>query len=466
MIWTCVLLAMAALEVRPAQPGAVNDELRAYLTQAAENNPGLHAQYDVWQAALKRIPQVTSLDDPMFTFSQSVTSGAFAPRMTLQQAFPWFGTLRARGDKAAAEAEAELQRFYVMRDEVFRTVRRAYYEMAFLADQIRVMDGQIELLKYMEDIVRSKLALGLATDDEVLRVSMRKDKAVSDRAQMQNMKPVYDARLSEALGLGAVAEHPWPQTLPEPPGTPGLEAITAKAAQNSPALQQYAAEEKSWDEQKRLAKKAGYPNFIAMLDYTVVPSPPSTRTDPSDALTALDTTGRLATKQGGMGGGGSSGSSSGMTSTTTAMPASKSTMSSTDGRDEFMLSLGLTLPIWRKKVKAGIEEAELRAASASQSQTRAALDLRSQAQEAIYQMQDAQRRRTLYAESLLPQAQRTFDSLQQSYASGSEKATLLDVIDSVEQRLMYQLEQARALRDQNLAVADLEWVTGGAWPGP
>ena len=39
-----------------------------YLRYAALNNPGLEAAFNRWKAALQRVPQVTALPDPRFTY--------------------------------------------------------------------------------------------------------------------------------------------------------------------------------------------------------------------------------------------------------------------------------------------------------------------------------------------------------------------------------------------------------------
>jgi hypothetical protein len=66
MLITLLLCGFAAGEVTPPVFHAANEELRLYLLEAADNHPELKARYLEWQAALKKAPQVTSLDDPMF----------------------------------------------------------------------------------------------------------------------------------------------------------------------------------------------------------------------------------------------------------------------------------------------------------------------------------------------------------------------------------------------------------------
>ena len=347
---------------------------------------------------------------------------------------------------------------------LFLEVKQTYYELGFLAGQIQVMENQIGIMSFMEDLVRSKLALGLAMDDELMRVSMRKTGMEDRLKQMNGMKTVLDARLDAAIGLEENKERPWPAELPEPPEAPALDDIVAHLQKANPELDRFDAMQKSWEEQARVAKKQGLPNLTLMLDYTVVPSPPDTKFRGRDAFTALNTVGNSVSKADttGMTTGTTS---TGMGSTSTAMPtASTTTMANTSGRDEVMLSLGLTLPIWRKRIRAGIEEANLQADAVLHEKQRATHDLRAQAQEAIFNLQDAHRRHKLYGETLGPQALRALDSIQQTYASGPGDTRILDVLDAEQTLLDFKLEEARALRDARLATAELEKITGGTWP--
>ena len=42
--------------------------LNDYFKIAAENNPGLQAKYKAFEAAVQRVPQVSTLPDPSFSF--------------------------------------------------------------------------------------------------------------------------------------------------------------------------------------------------------------------------------------------------------------------------------------------------------------------------------------------------------------------------------------------------------------
>jgi hypothetical protein len=189
MLTILVLSLLSADALAPPVIRADNEELRGYLIEAAENNPGLRAQHDEWLAALEKVPQVKSLDDPMFTYGQFIQSDVSLLKLGLAQKFPWFGTLRAKGNKALAEADAERERLYAERNRVFSEIKKAYYEYAFLAESIRVTESQIEVLTYMEDIVSSKMSLGFANEDELLRVSIEKTKTQDRRDGFLQFRP-------------------------------------------------------------------------------------------------------------------------------------------------------------------------------------------------------------------------------------------------------------------------------------
>ncbi|MDY0040341.1 MAG: TolC family protein, partial [Desulforhabdus sp.] len=94
-----------ASRTEPASPSVehlpeLNEQsgLNDYLAYAALNNAGLKAAFLRWQAALEKIPQVTALPDPRFSYGYYIQSvetrvGPQNNRFGLLQTFPWFGKL-------------------------------------------------------------------------------------------------------------------------------------------------------------------------------------------------------------------------------------------------------------------------------------------------------------------------------------------------------------------------------------
>ncbi|HAH57765.1 MAG TPA: TolC family protein, partial [Bacteroidales bacterium] len=94
--------------------------LQSYQQIASQNNPGLQAKYKEFEAAMQKVPQVSSLPDPNLSFGYFIPKmGSQRAELTLNQMFPWFGTLGAQADAATLMAEAKYQAFLDARNQLF-----------------------------------------------------------------------------------------------------------------------------------------------------------------------------------------------------------------------------------------------------------------------------------------------------------------------------------------------------------
>lgn len=435
---------------------AGNDELRDYLLEAAGKHPGLKALHEEWLAALERIPQARALEDPMLTYKQFVQSDMSEFAVMFEQAFPWFGTLRLRGEKAAAEAEAARWRMYAERNRVFAAVKKAYFEYAYLGEQIRVTEEQIQIIEFTEEIVRAKYSLGLAAQDDLLRIQNERDMVADMRAQMLQMQPALAAKLNEALGRPLGDGIPWPQAAAFPPDPPAPPLVTAWIRLQSPELKAADSMIERSEKEIDLARRMGRPEIRLGLEYERLKDEESMRGDPymPSKLMAYYDLARTAT---------------GM------MPfdAGDSALAVYDGflyrepgknvEDDVSISLGVSLPIWRKKVRGAVAEARHMTDAARHDKEAMARALDAEARMGLFGIQDGQRRIKLYEESLIPRAKQTYESLQAAYASGAMEADFLDMLESIRELLNFDLERLRAVRDWQIAAAELEMLIGGPW---
>ena len=445
-----LIAAVVSADVEAPVFFAPNDELRQYVIEAAENNPGLKSKYSEWKAALERVPQVTALDDPMFTYTQFVQSETDRFAVSLEQKFPWFGMLRARGDKALAEAQAALSRFHAARNEVFAAVKKAYFEYALLGESTGIVEEQVKLLADAEAIVRSRYALGLNPESDLYRVRIEQEKTRDRLNRLNQSKPVLAARLNETLGREAGAEPPWPQPVVFPPAPPPPPVVLAQIRLANPDLAAMQHMIESWEKEAAVARKTGYPEFSIGLGYGAMKSM-SDAPVPGDPVTDED----------------------GVTTTPRrrlpAVQPPTTEWTTQDVRDDVMILLKLSLPIRRARIKAGIREAELMQDAAANDKRRAELALDSMARKALFDIEDGLRRYNLYKDTLIPEQKQAHESLQASYAAGdymNATTGFIDIVDSIRTLLEFQLEQAQAERDVQVACAELEMLMGGPWtPG-
>jgi outer membrane protein TolC len=139
-------------------------------------------------------------------------------------------------------------------------------------------------------------------------------------------------------------------------------------------------------------------------------------------------------------------------------------MSYSDGGDDnIAITLQMNVPIYRKRVRAGISEAKHLKRAAEHQKRREANKLDTMARQVLYEVHDRRRRLETLSSTLTVQAQQIYESLQTAYASATGEATFLDVLQSVRDLLDFELEEAEVTRDVQVAAAELEFVMGGPW---
>ncbi|MBX7255178.1 MAG: TolC family protein [Candidatus Hydrogenedentes bacterium] len=486
-----VLLLLASLsvdsQVAPPVFYAPNEELRGYLLEAGEKHPGLRQMHAEWLAALERVPQATSLDDPMLEFGYWLQSDDSRYRVMLSQMFPWFGTLKTRAAQATAEAEAALTRLYAERNRIFAAVKKAYFDYAYLGESIKTTETQADILTYMEGVEQSRYGLGLSSEADLLRVQTEQTKLQDRYDGYLQYRSALSAQLGAAIGREGGDVLPWPQPMELPPPPPPAPVVLARLRVSNPELGEADHIIESREHGIALAKKAGFPNFTLGLEYVDMkdmtqPNPYgplvdvagvadgiSLRPQPLD-LPALPGANAsfLERIQG------ASNFARSLRDQTTpdvvgnlmglnTLAKAENEWDNETVKDEVMVTVGMNLPIWRKRVRAGIREAQYMKEAAEHDKHRRALSLDASARSAMFGMEDGMRRVRVLNDSLIPQAKRTYETLQSTYATGEMSASFLDVLSSVQTLLDFELEMVGAKRDLLSAAAELELILGGPW---
>ena len=102
----------------------------------------------------------------------------------------------------------------------------------------------------------------------------------------------------------------------------------------------------------------------------------------------------------------------------------------------------------------------MRVESTEHARRRTQLSLDNAADRVLYRIEDSRRRLELFENTLVPQAQASYEGLLSSYSTGGPEANFLDVLESVRQLLDFNLEVLRAARDAQIAAADLSFLMG------
>jgi cobalt-zinc-cadmium efflux system outer membrane protein len=392
--------------------------LADYILYAAANNPGLEAAFNRWKAAVHRIPQARALPDPRFSYTHFIRSietrsGAIENWFRLGQTFPWLSKLTLRRDVATEAAKAAQSRYEAERLKLFFSVKDAYYEHYYRGRAVRVLEENVQLVKYLESVARAKFSTGGAEHSDVIRAQVELGQLEDRLRTLVALRKPIVARLNAALNRPTDAPLPVPKEIAEESVVAKDDDIIAALKSNSPELQALTADAARERAAIDLAKKNYYPDITLQGELIGVreASPPRP---------------------------------------------------SSSGEDPVAVTVALNIPIWYGKYSAQVKEAVAGHIAATKGLHDRENQLTATLQLALYNFRDAGRKIRLYRDALLPKARQSLKVTQQGFEAA--KVDFLDLIDAERTLLEFELSYERALVDRAQRLAEIEMLIGRPLP--
>jgi cobalt-zinc-cadmium efflux system outer membrane protein len=388
--------------------------LQEYLRCAALNNAGLKAVFEQWKAALQQIPQAGALPDPQFTYGNYIDEvetkeGPRSQNLQLMQMFPWFGTIQARTDAAAAAAQAAKKRYEAAKLELFFEVKDAFFEYVYLASAIEIAKENLELAKHFEEVARIKYTTSEAGHPDVIRAQLEIAKMADELKALEELRKPLSARLNAALNRKDPNVLPWPEKGQFKTVALSRQQLIETLKSRNPEIAALDFELQAARSRLELAKKRFYPDLSLGVEWM--------------------------TNEGMMG---------------TGLKNSE--------KDEVVVMFGVNLPIWRESYKAGQLQAKADMAKASQQKTQTENTLAARAAQVLYEFEDSRRKRELYGDTLAPKAQQLLAASEVAYKAGT--VDFLSLIDAQRTLLNFKLLYERAGADNQQRLAELEMLAG------
>ena len=381
-------------------------ELAEYVRYAEQHNPKLKQALARYQAALAKVAPASAWADPRLTYGYFVRpvetrTGPQEMRVSAAQTFPWKGTLNLKGQIAEQEAEVEGQRYEAARRSLVFAVKAAYYDCYFLERAIAVTESNVRLLSHLEEVGRTRYRGGTGEHAAVLRAQVELGRLADRRRSLRQQRRPASARLNAALGRAATAPIAVPDSLPMAALALDEEELKGRLLAANPTLQARQAQARAQSLGVELAGKRFYPNLTASLDYIHIGD---------------------------------------------------------RGENPLIAMVTVNLPLWRSAYEAEKRAAKLSHQAALQGVADEENRLVAELELALYKQRDAQSRRALYQDSLLPKAELMLSVTQRAFAAG--RSDFLAVIDAQRTLLAFQLAYERAHTDQALHWAELEKLVG------
>ncbi len=385
-----------------------------YIQVALQQNPEVQAARKRMESLAHKVPVAASLPDPMLTVTAQpapvqTAAGAQQFILSANQKFPWAGKLDSQA--AVAEANTNVARAQLAAVELatIAKVKKAYYELYFLQQAIAVTEAEQQLLGEIRDVANTRYKTGRTSQQDVLRADLEISNVENELIQLRQQIQSGQARLARLLHIApetrveAVAELPY-ELLPQ-----NLTALQQQAVSARPEL--HAALAAVFRDQ--------HAANLAKLDY---------KPDVTLGFSWIDVAdGGLAR--------------------------------SANGQDALLLTAGINLPVYKKRLDSSVRSAEAGAVASARNYDAMKDATLEEVTDLFARTNSHQQMLTLFEEDILPKARQTLQVSSQAYNVG--EVDFLQLIDNWRQLLRYEVNYRRLEANLRQSLADLEQAVGG-----
>lgn len=383
-----------------------NLTLAKCLAYAFSNNGDFEAAYHEWRAALERVPQAGALEDPRMEFgvlfsteNVKTFSDAFDELSAgLSQELPGPGKRAAKARQALKEAQASGERFRAAKYDLQTRVTEAYARL-WLNEALEDLRGQtVDILAEGNDLALGRFEV-MAEDvslNDIQKFQIEIARTETEQRELQIARPSIVAELNSLLNRESSAPFGSPQYPKISDPVISEEVLFARAVERNSDLAAVRRDIEALGAAEALARLQTRPDFMVsgMIEYPLLV--------PSEAL----------------------------------MPT---------------LGFGMTLPLNRERIRAGIAEATAQRKAAEARYRSARYDTMSQLLIALTGLRDTQRVEQDYQSKVIPASESLLDTQLTTYGSGG--GDILEILDT--ERLLIDFRQvvlqARADRLQYIA---------------
>jgi outer membrane protein TolC len=281
--WHCntpfaVPVLLAALVLSFALPAAAAEELRLeqLISDALKNNHEIVAAESRLTAAGYRIPQASSLPDPMVMFGyqnegwKKYTYGEMQGAQwmfTASQMFPYPGKLSLKGEMASKEAESLEAAYQGLRLKTVEKVKELYFDLFLSYKNIDLIQDRRLLFSRIEDAALARYSSGMGLQQEVLMAQTEKYMLLEKEEMLRQKIQSLEAMLNVSLGSEGTATLGRPPELAGTEVTASMEDLLIVHVNHSPFLRGKEKMVAAAALKVKMAEKEYYPDFTLNAGY-------------------------------------------------------------------------------------------------------------------------------------------------------------------------------------------------------
>jgi cobalt-zinc-cadmium efflux system outer membrane protein len=389
-------------------------ELDEYLKIGAKNNPELKSKFASYHATLQQIPQVGTLPDPQLSFGYFISpietrNGPQQAKLGVNQLFPWFGTLHTKEDVVIQRAKANYEIFEDAKSKLFFEIKSTYYNVYFAQKGIETTEENIKILKTFQNLAIIKIETGKGSIVDEMRVEMEINELENKLAYLKDSKWALEVEINELLNDSISHSIKIPKVLWNDSLAYSKESLLDTITSQNHLIKQIEHRILSWKHAEISGKKVGSPQISLGLDYYFV----GKSNNPDGAVN--------------------------------------------NGRDALMAKFGLSIPLYRKKYNAIVNEAVFQIQATEYEKESKKNQLTILFEKNYRDYLDANRRIDLYTRQL-QLANKSLEVLLTAYSSDGQDFE--EVLRMERKVLEFTLALHNARTDNNAAVAFITYLTG------
>ncbi len=383
------------------------------VAEALQKNPQLRSTHAKWEAMRERPVQQTTLPNPMFQYSgMDMIDGGTWPdtqekRVMVQQEFPWFGKLGLKGKVAEKDAEAMQREYEAMQREVIMMVKEDYFDLYAAQRALSITRAEEDVLQQMQKTAEARYGVGEATQQDVLKAQAEISMLKARILELEQQEIVLKAKLNQLLNRRADSPLGLAVTEPQREFEFHADQLFGLAEKNRPEIKQARALIERSQRERDLMKKEFFPDYRLGIEYRNV------GVDWSDFSRS---------------------------------------------ENMVMFTIGIDLPIWQTKNRAGVREANKMIESTEAALEAAEKQTSYDVQDASFKLLTARRTLDLYKSALVPQAEGRFQASDAGYRTG--KVDFLDLLESERFLLNARVMAVMAEGNVGMQLARLERAVG------
>lgn len=393
--------------------------LQQYVDRALEANPAIQEALARSRAAELRVPQVTSLPDPMLNFGQAIRRpetrvGSQVNTLSVSQVFPWFGKLDLRGQMASQEAIASSHLHVARQRDVILAVKRAFYDLAYVDTAVAISQEEHALLDHYEQFAQSRYSTGQGLQQAVIKIQAEITKVTSRLDTLSQQRVTLVTRLNTLMSRPPDTPMPRIARVSLPDVVLDLSELYQLSEQHRQELLASRALIERSERGIELAKKDYWPDVAIGASYANIRGRNVLQPPPEN------------------------------------------------GKNALTVSVGVSIPLWREKYRAGVQRATEETLAQRRNYDAVQNEVKFGVRDQVARLETLRGQVRLFNDVLIPQTEETLRSTESAYQTG--QVGVLDLLDSERVLLQVRLGNARQEADFLVALGELERAVGTKFP--